>query len=213
LGRKTFPYWLIFTLFSAISAFSGCGLLKELRIVNQGRIVAAPGMTFDEVRKASSLELPKGYRMDKEVAVVNSTPLAFDFELAGTNLRFRDCYFYSMWTRDPDPGLNYIQIQVDKNISWETAKKELVEIQDRLKKDGFTPVVLPADGKNAEQRLQEALAGQAPGYSVGFGWTKGNILFIYTARRSPYAINGEDPNEGSHYEVELEIRNAKPDKS
>ena len=168
-------------------------------------------MTFAEVRKASSLELPKEYRMDKEATVTNSTPLAFDFELAGTNLRFRSCYFYSLWTKDPDPGLNYIQIQLDKNISWNTAKKELVEIEGRLKEYGFSPVVLPADGKNAEQRLQDALAGSAPGYSVGFGWTQNGISFVYTARRFPYAINGEDPNEGSHYEVELEMRKAKQD--
>jgi len=163
-------------------------------------------MTFDEVRKASSLPLPKEYHASHEWVIVNSAPLSFDFQLSGTPLRFRSCYFYSMWTEDPDPGINYLQIQVDKNISWNQAKAELIEIQGRLKENGFTPVMIPSEGKNAEQSLQDALAAGAPGYSVSFGWTKGEILFVFRARRSPYAINGEDPNEGSHYEVVLEIR-------
>ncbi|MFO1518914.1 MAG: hypothetical protein U1F57_04515 [bacterium] len=170
---------------------------------SKGTLVASPGMSIEEIRRRSTFPLAKDYRSGNEVFTVLSDSIAFDFELAGTGLKWPRCRFYNL-QRYGEAPIHYVQIQVSKNISWAEAKRQLQETGEKLKRDGWTPSVV--DGKNAEERLTEALQGPAPGYQVGFLWTKGDISLNFDARRFPYAVNGEKADEGEPYEQELYIQ-------
>ena len=161
-------------------------------------------MTIAEVRAASSLPLAKAWSSGGETTVTLSDPIKFQFDLAGTGLSFPNSRFYSLWTKDPDPRLNYVQIQVSKNLTWAQVQGELLETQEKLKQDQWSPDVV--NGMNAEERLKFALSAGAPARSVGFGWKKGEFALVFTARRFPQATSWEDPNQGANYELELEIR-------
>jgi hypothetical protein len=173
----------------------GCQDLLEIFIAKKGSLVAAPGMSFEQVRKGSTLPLPKEYRMSDETTLTNSDIVEFEFKLAGTEFSASGCKFYSLWEKNAAPGLYHVQIQVDKNLTWASAKQRFLEIQGRLKSQGWRAVGM------GEPRLDSA-----PGYSVGSTWLWKDISLNLTARRFPYAINQEDPNEGAHYEIELDIR-------
>jgi len=170
---------------------------KLLAGPSQGTLLAAPGMTFDEVRKSTNFALDSVYHGGSQDYLTLSNAIAFEFQLAGTGLKFERCRFYSLQTMNPDPKIYYIQIQVEKNVTWKEAKAALNQTREKLKKEGWTPESFP-DGVDENT--------PAPPRDLAFTWTKGDLSFTYSARRFPQTITGEDPNQGSNYEQDLEIK-------
>jgi hypothetical protein len=201
--------FLILGSLGALVAFVGCQDLDKLLVGgSKGTLVAAPGMTFDEVKARSSLKLDGLADLGDEKVIALSDAAAFDFELAGTGIRFERCRYYALWNKKPDPGISYILLQATKNVSWAAIKKELLKTQEKLKADGWTPVTLE-DGKNAAERLKDSLSEPAPAREIGFKWKKGDLALVFSARRFPQTITGENPDVGEPYNQELDIRKEK----
>jgi len=171
---------------------------------SKGTLKVAPGMTFDEVRQASSLVLDKVYHGGSNDFLTLSSPLSFTFELAGTGLIFEGCRFYSLETKNPDPKIVDVQIQGRKNLTWNEVKIDLQATEQKLKADGWSPIT-GEDGLDSPAKLKQALLGPAPAREVNFTWTKGKFNFVFAARRFPQTIMGEDPAQGSNYEQNFEI--------
>jgi hypothetical protein len=197
---------LVFGSLAALAVLAACQDLDKLLVGgSKGTLVAAPGMTFDEVKARSSLKLDGMADLGDEKVIALSDAAAFDFELAGMGIRFERCRYYALWNQKPDPGISYILIQATKNVSWAAIKRELQKTQDKLKTDGWVPLTGP-DGRGAEEKLRDDLAEGAPAREIAYRWKKGDIILTLAARRFPQTIAGENPDVGEPYNQELDIR-------
>lgn len=193
----------------AVVAFAGCQDLDKILVGgSKGTVVAAPGMTFDEVKKGSTFKVQRETDLGGDKVMALSDAAAFDFELAGTGIRFEGCRYYALWQKGAAPGITEILLQATKNVSWATVKKQLLRTQEKLKADGWTPATV--DGVNAEERLKQSLNEPAPAREIGFTWTKNGIALNFSARRFPQAMTTENPDVGEPYNLELDIRPATP---
>jgi hypothetical protein len=185
-------------------------------------LVANVGMTVDEVRKRSTLDIGKGEYSDKGLDGSKENALRdrkfvgvteFDWEMAGTNLRFPGCKYYWLQTgQDDDQHLTFIHITTAHNqLSWPQLKTELSDIQQRLHADGWKPVQYK-EGQTADEVLKEML--EKPKLNTfendlgGVTYGKGEVALSLLAKRLSMPAEGADPlaaNDFIHW-IELQPR-------
>lgn len=158
------------------------------RLMSKGKLVANIGMTVEEVRKSSSLELDKGYYAEsgRRDTTLSASDIAFDFELAGSpQLQFSNCQYYQLRTgRNDDPKLVEINIGIaPRPLSWNELGDSMREAEQRLRTDGWQPARYK-DGETAQAALNKTFSSAAPeNFNVGFTFGKGDVALTISARR------------------------------
>jgi hypothetical protein len=171
----------------------------ELRLPvgkSEGVLVADVGMTLDEIRQRSSLQLPDAIdsKLTGEHLVIGSP--VFDFEIAGSAIRFERCRYY--WIETGEHGDLHVE---SMNIGVSTNKvtrAELVaanqRVQQQLVQDGWE-----AGQYNYKTPELQALHGGITSSGHGYFWRKGGTLLRLVGKRMDDEKPGEDPETAGEW--------------
>jgi hypothetical protein len=176
---------LTLLLCAACEDFSARGFVG----LKQGTLVAAPGISIDEVQRRSSLRLssiwtdPHGARW----ATTKEVPLLFDARVAGTSLRFDDCVYHVVETlRGGNPIVRRVQLDL-RAVAWNDARRELLSTRDALRRDGWQYMSPDHPEFGAEGTLME-------GIELG-GWQKGQLRVRFYALRDIHSDDHAQPRD------------------
>ena len=185
----------------ALSALVGCddwnwrGFLGR----SQGALVAAPGMTLDDVQQASTLPLssiyadPDGSRW----ATTKEVPLLFDFRLAGTGLVFSRCNYHVLKTgKGGDPVVRSIQLDL-VSVGWTERKSSVADLQLQLQRDGWTP-----HGPAYMWSLSPDQRAMLDGLEAT-RWSRGGLQLDFFVKRDAYKSNDRDPDDKALWMQEM----------
>ena len=153
---------------------------------SQGTLNVAPGMRMSEVVKRSTLKLNKLPSLSS-IANYATGNAYFDFELAGSGLRFHGCSMYSIDAEGPEETVTSINVFVTpRRHRWGAYKRELTDVAARLKADGWQPHAeqgkptlesfLSQDGSKIQTTPSDVVAT--------FAWAKGSLLFDLSVHRA-----------------------------
>jgi hypothetical protein len=169
---------------------------------SEGVLVADVGMTLDEVRQRSSIQLPEGTlsSLTGDRIVIGSP--VFDFEIAGTAIRFERCRYY--WIETGEHGDLHVE---SMNIGVSTNKlthAELVaanqRVQQLLEQDGWQ-----AGQYNYKTPELQALHGGITSSGHGYFWRKGGTLLHLVGKRMDDETPGEDPETAGEWIQYVEL--------
>jgi hypothetical protein len=167
-----------------------------------GVLVANVGMTLDEVRQRSSIPVLEGTlsELTGDRTVIGSP--VFDFEIAGSPIRFARCRYYWMQTGGHgDPHIESINIGVSTQ---KLTRAELVEAhrsaQTQLVQDGWE-----AGHYNYKTPEQQALHGGITSSGRGYFWRKGGTLLRLVGKRMDDEAPGEDPETAGEWIQTVEL--------
>jgi hypothetical protein len=151
---------------------------------SKGTLVAKPGMTIAEMRRASSLPIDAG---DRDATV--SDGVVFDFVVAGTDIRFPRCRYYYVTTFSKDP--EHIQ---GMSIGTSTGKVDRATLAGM---DAALRLRLAADGWLAgheEYRTEadQSLHAGATRGPEGDMWLKEGTILDIESKRMDDPLAGED---------------------
>jgi hypothetical protein len=159
--------------------------LARLRDKSQGTLSAAPGMRMSEVAKRSTLKLHKLPTLGSTVNYATGNAY-FDFELAGSALRFHGCSMYSIDAEGPEETIRSINVFATPRLRWGAFVRELKDTAARLKADGWQPHVqtgrptletfMAQDGSKIQTTPSDVVAT--------FAWSKGSLLLDLSAHRA-----------------------------
>ncbi|HEX3943302.1 MAG TPA: hypothetical protein VHW69_04375 [Rhizomicrobium sp.] len=155
---------------------------------SQGTLVAAPGMTFADMARKSSLKIDINTRAPITSAV--GAGGVFDYRIPGTGMVFHNCryYFVSPYTHQP----NRIE-SVNVGLSPHTVSRpEITQADVALR------AKLAADGwftGHEEYHTEEdrVLHGGAARGADGSLWLKSDMVLRIDSRRMDNPVAGEDP--------------------
>jgi hypothetical protein len=202
--------WAVWALFGSGLAIATPVMLHdlfgvELRLPvgkSEGALVANVGMTLDEVRQRSSIQLPDAIdsKLTGEHLVIGSP--VFDFEIAGTAIRFERCRYY--WIETGEHGDLHVE---SMNIGVSTNKlthAELVaanqRVQQLLEQDGWQ-----AGQYNYKTPELQALHGGITSSGHGYFWRKGGTLLHLVGKRMDDETPGEDPETAGEWIQYVEL--------
>ncbi len=156
---------------------------------SQGTLVANVGMTPEEAAPRSSLKIGVGSKpdfLDQTQFVGNEV---FDFEIAGTGIRFRRCRYYFIVTRSrEDRHIEMISIGVSpEKVSRAELEVANGELRNRLKADGW----LTAYREYATDEDRRLHGGQMRS-EEGWVWQKNDTILHIMNRRMDEAVPGEN---------------------
>ena len=183
-------------------------------------LVAATGMTYQDVRQRSTLDIGEGVydHADRYAARDRSFRgvAVFDWHLPDDGPVFPGCRYYSLRTaRGDDPRLISLWVTTapDK-LSWDRLITQMYDIRRRLHEDGWKPAHYNAEGRDADELLTRMLEHPA---TPGEGWNgkvggvtygKGDAALSLSAKRLSPVPPGRSPYGGEefiHY-VEMDRR-------
>jgi hypothetical protein len=168
---------------------------------SQGTLTARPGMTVDELRRASTLKLKDPPRSDSPVPF--AADAVFDFAVAGTGMVFERCryYFTSTYTRDPR-RIEAISI----GISYQKMPRAALDAADeavraRLAADGW----LAGHEEYRSEESQRLHGGKTRG-EEGWLWLKGETILHLGVKRMDEPVRGEVPATAGEWIQTLDLR-------
>jgi hypothetical protein len=181
----------LFFVSVGLSVFlSGCGMddLRRVADVSEGTLVAGLGMPMREVMERSSVKF--GRRL--ALAGMSSGSYAngnayFDFELAGSGLRFHGCSMYSIDHDAPDETVTGISVCITPGRSrWPAYTRELRETAAKLEKDGWAPFVVGSQPSIESFMARDggSLGTSDSGAIAVFEWRKAGSSLRLTANRA-----------------------------
>jgi hypothetical protein len=160
---------------------------------SQGQLVARPGMTIAEVKATSSLAIDA-----KDDSPAIGAGGVFDFEVAGTGLRFTRCryYFASTYThkRGVIQGMS-IGTSLNKQPRAEVEAAD-VALRARLVADGWR-----AGHEVYRTEEDRALHGGREQGPEGDMWLKDGIVLDIERKRMDEAVAGEAADAGEFIQV------------
>jgi hypothetical protein len=153
---------------------------------SQGTLNVAPGMRMSEVVKRSTLKLNKLPTLGSTVNYATGNAY-FDFELAGSGLRFHGCSMYSIDAEGPEETVSSINVFVTpRHLRWGAFTRELKDTAAKLKADGWEPHVqtgrptlesfMSQDGSKIQTTPSDVVAT--------FAWAKGSLLLDLSVHRA-----------------------------
>lgn len=153
---------------------------------SQGTLSAAIGMSMKEVAARSTLKLHKLPTLSKTVNYATGNAY-FDFELAGSSLRFHGCSMYFMDAEGPEETVTSINVFLTPSRHrWGAFRRELTDTAAKLKADGWAPharqgwPTLESFVSQDGSKIQTTDSGAV----ACFDWSKGSQLFRLTAHRA-----------------------------
>jgi len=160
--------------------------MARLRDRSQGTLSVAPGMRMSEVAKRSTLKLHKLPTLSSEVTYTIGDAY-FDFELAGSALRFHGCSRSSIDAEGSEETVGLISVFVTpRHLRWGAFTRELKDTAAKLEADGWKPHV-----SKGRPTLEAFVAQQGskiettPSDVVAtFAWSKGSWLLDLSAHRA-----------------------------
>jgi hypothetical protein len=191
--------------FLGLALLELCGCKTPLR--SKGVLVADIGMTFDEVKRRSTLEIKEPYRMH-DGAWRDTDEVVFDYRIGDSSIVFPLCRYHWLVTRKDAP-LRLAEI----NIGISPRKMPVADLkafqrhwQDLLNAEGWIPGHYIATDESTVQLW----AGR---HTSGDGryWLRGNTLLIFEVNRMDESKQGEPPGAGE-YILYLDLRPKGDDK-
>ncbi len=198
--------WALFASGLAIAApvmLQELGGLRASVGASEGVLVARIGMSLDEMRRRSSLPIPEGTHSSLTGTTTLVAAPVFDFEVADTKIRFEQCRYYLIVTRDhDDPRIEAISIGVSPET---TTRAELIAAHARVQAE------LAADGWQRGRYEyttpeQQQLHGGATSSGDGFFWRKDDTLLQLAGKRMDEEQPGEDESTAGAWIQLLELR-------
>lgn len=173
--------------------------------VSQGTLVADLGMPMAEVQRRSSLKLHES-RLGRASWDYTGGNAYFDFELAGSPVRFKGCSMYSIDAAGPDKTVTHIGVFVTSGrLRWRAFGDELRGTAGMLRAAGFEPYLhdgwqpleafLARDPGSLEQTPSDVVAT--------FDWKRAGKLFRLSAHQgwdSERFWSSFDLNPGAFWE-------------
>jgi hypothetical protein len=155
--------------------------------LSEGTLIAAPGMTFAEMSRRSTLKIDINMRAPITSAV--GAGGVFDYHIPGTGMFFRNCryYFVSPYTHARD-RIESVNIGLSPHtISRLALEQADTSLRARLAADGWLT-------GHEEYRTEEdrSLHGGATRGPEGNLWLKNNLVLSLDSRRMDDAVSGED---------------------
>jgi hypothetical protein len=154
---------------------------------SEGTLIAAPGMTFAEMARRSTLKIDINMRAPITSAV--GAGGVFDYHIPGTGMFFRNCryYFVSPYTHARDK-IESLNIGLSPHtISRSALEKANTSLRARLAADGWLT-------GHEEYRTEEdrTLHGGATRGPAGSLWLKNDLVLSIDTRRMDDPAPGED---------------------
>jgi len=193
----------LLTLPIAILELFGC----QLPLRSRGELVADIGMTFDEVKRRSSLKIKEPYRM-RDGTVRDTEQDVFDYRIGDSKIVFPKSRYYWLVTRKSDP-----ERLAEINIGITPRKMPMADLeifqrrwQDQLFAEGWTPGHYIAK----DEETVRLWAGKK---TTGDGrfWLRGNTVLIFEVNRMDEQKRDEPPGTGE-FILYLDLRPKGDDK-
>jgi hypothetical protein len=155
--------------------------------VSQGTLVAGLGMPMGEVARRSSLRLNKLPSLGLPTGNYADGNAYFDFELAGSPVRFHGCSMYSINYSGPEEAITSISVFITPGrLRWKAFGQELRQTAAQLKAAGWQPdlhdgwepleAFLARDGSQIESTPSDVVAT--------FDWKQDGEQFRLSAHRA-----------------------------
>ncbi|MBV9570446.1 MAG: hypothetical protein JO056_04310 [Alphaproteobacteria bacterium] len=178
----------------ALSTLSAGSTPAEAPGPSEGTLVAAPGMTFIDMVRQSSLKID----IQARAPITSSIGAGgvFDYRVPGTQTVFRNCryYFVSPYTREPE-RIESVNVGLSAHT---VSRQELDAAESALHSQ------LAADGWRAgheEYRTEEdrVLHGGAARGPEGMLWLKNELVLSIGTRRMDDPVPGEDAKSAGNW--------------
>lgn len=162
---------------------------------SQGVLRANIGMTLEEVQRGSTLKVAEGKREGLTGSRMSIADVVFDFEVAGTGMRFPSSRYYWMNTgAHDDLKLNSINIGISsRKMTLDGIHAFEQQLRQQLTQDGW-------QAGHYVYKTEESVrlhGGEKTG-GEGQYWAKGGTLLIFETKRMDDAKSGEDPAAGEY---------------
>jgi hypothetical protein len=188
---------LTLSLASAIILSAACDIvrsdLNSLAGKSEGTLVANMGMTLEEVRGRSTLKLAPSvhYPTGEEMTAGGAR---FDFEVAGTSIRFESCRYYWLMTHQHgDLKLETVNIGASPDkLNVDKLAAAYSRVTQQLREDGWLQGHL-----HAELPAQFVPPKKRPWGNL-FVWAKGDTLMMLRDKRMDDEKPGEDEYAGEY---------------
>jgi hypothetical protein len=156
----------------------------------QGTLVAAPGMTVDEMIRGSSLKLSGGSNPAATPQARYAGGAIFDFKVAGTGIVFPRCryYFVTTYTKDPTRIESIDVGTASAKMTRAQLNAANAALRSRLKTDGW----LTGHEVYRDEQDRQLHGGKTRG-EEGKLWLKGETTLDIEERRLDDAKPDEDP--------------------
>jgi hypothetical protein len=165
-------------------------------VPSRGTLIAAPGMTVDDVVKRSTLELDRGITTIAGGAI-------FDFKIPGTAIELNGCRYYFMSTYTHDPArIESINIGTSpKKLTRAELTAADADLRSRLKADAW----LTGHEEYRTQEDQQLHGGKTRG-DEGRIWLKDEIILDIESRRMDDPVAGEDAGTAGQWIQYIDLR-------
>ncbi|HEY1272442.1 MAG TPA: hypothetical protein VGF08_10680 [Terriglobales bacterium] len=154
---------------------------------SQGTLVAAPGMTFADMARQSSLNIDIDARAPITSAIGSGG--VFEYRIPGTGIRFQNCryYFVSPYTHEPD-RIETVNVGLSPHtVSRDELERANAELRVRLAADGW----LTGHEEYRDEEDRTLHGGKTRG-AEGNLWLKNGIVLSIDTRRMDDAVAGEN---------------------
>jgi hypothetical protein len=171
----------------ALNTVGGTVAMPESLGPSEGTLVAAPGMSFAEMAKRSTLKIDIHTRAPITSAV--GAGGVFDYRIPGTGMLFRNCryYFVSPYTHQPG-RIQAVNVGLSPHtISRADLEQANAELRNRLATDGW--LAGHEEYRDEEDRTLHGGKTRGPDGSV---WLKNDMVLSIDTRRMDDAVPGED---------------------
>ena len=171
--------------------------------VSQGALVLDVGMPLAEVRKGSTLRLAEEIRGGSDGIGMLIADVVFDFQIAGSALRFEGCRYYWIHTdRKDDSRVSEVSVGVSpQKMSRADLMEAHKQVQQRLRQDGWQPGAIHYRTPE-EQRLH----GGATSSGQGYYWARGGTVLQLQGKRVDEERRGEDAATAGDWIQVIELR-------
>jgi hypothetical protein len=185
------------SLASAMLLLAACDILRSdlnaLAGRSEGTLVANMGMTLEEVKGRSTLKLAPSvrYPTGEEMTAGGAR---FDFEVAGTKIRFEGCKYYWLMTHQAgDSKLETVNVGASPDkLNVDKLAAAYSRVAQQLREDGWVQAHL-----HAEPPAQFVPPKKRPWGNL-FVWAKGDTLMMLRDKRMDDEKPAEDESAGEY---------------
>lgn len=169
---------------------------------SEGLLVATIDMPLNAVRSQSTLALPDAIHVQSSGERRLIGDQAFDFQIAGTGMRFDNCRYYWIETYEHgDPRVRSISIGVSpRQLSRHALMAAHERVRQRLRDDGWRPGQFNYD--TAKERALHGMASSGQGTL----WLKEGVFLQLLGKRMDAGTPGENPETAGEWIQSLELR-------
>jgi hypothetical protein len=171
----------------ALNTIDGTAAAPESPGASQGTLVAAPGMTFAEMARQSSLKMDIAARAPITSAV--GAGGVFDYRIPGTGMLFRNCryYFVSPYTHQAD-RIEAVNVGLSPHtVSRAELERANAALRTRFAADGW----LTGHEEYRDEQDRTLHGGKTRG-PEGRLWLKNGMVLSIDSRRMDDAAAGEN---------------------